>query len=98
MVGEPLHSVERREMVVETDWEDFPPESEGAPGPPGVPDHKHFQIKFIFLCEIKPQKIIYIFKSSQLRLFFILENLDHYTVMLVLRPLGLADYLLILIL
>ena len=48
MVGEPLHSVERREMVVETDWEDFPPESEGAPGPPGVPDHKHYQKKFIF--------------------------------------------------
>ena len=38
-MGEPLHRVERREMVVETDWDDFPPESVGAPGPPGVPDH-----------------------------------------------------------
>jgi len=49
MVGEPLHRVERREMVVETDWEDFPPESVGAPGPPGVPDHKYYQKKFIFM-------------------------------------------------
>ena len=49
MVGEPLHRVERREMVVETDWDDFPPESVGAPGPPGVPDHIYYQKNFIFL-------------------------------------------------
>merc|ERR1719318_760995 len=38
MVGEPLHRVERREMVVDTDGDDLAADSGVAPGPPGVPD------------------------------------------------------------
>ena len=34
MVGEPLHRVERSDMVVETEGDDFAADS----GPPGVPD------------------------------------------------------------
>ena len=40
MVAEPLQRVDRREMVVDTDWEDLPVESGVAPGPPGVPTEK----------------------------------------------------------
>ena len=38
MVREPLHRVERSDMVVETEGDDFAADSGVAPGPPGVPD------------------------------------------------------------
>ena len=48
MVGEPRHRVDNKEMVVDTDCDDFPVESELAPGPPGVPGISYFNHFVLF--------------------------------------------------